>query len=392
MFPSFFAGTRIFANVVAAQSLNQELTRLTVQRVMVVTDQGVLKANVLSALTSGFPESCNVIRTFADVMQDPTIAVMDEIGNLCREEQIDAIVAVGGGACLDAAKGAAIVAITGGSIREVVGEEKVHVRPLPVIAIPTTAGTGSEVSWHISVNDTERQMKVTVRSPMAVPCSAILDPALVATVPQPVAAAAGMDALTHLLESYVGNVGNWELTDAIGLHACGMIGNSLISYWNNPQDRHHAAQMLLASCFGGLALSHSRTGIVHQMARPLGALFHVPHGLANAVLLPWCLEFTHRSQPERFARVAQALGEDISGLDSLAAARRVVRAVRRINNAIQVPTSLAKLGVTSNAIEQLAIDALQGKPTVTNPCPANKQDVMRIYERALRGETNEDPH
>ena len=390
MFPSFFAGTRVFANVSAVQVLEQELSRLGVRRVIVVTDQGVLKANVLSSLKSGYPDGCIVVRTFAEVMQDPTVAVMDAIGKICRDERIEAIVAVGGGACLDAAKGGAIVAVTGNSIRECVGEDKVLVQPLPVIAIPTTAGTGSEVSWHISVNDTERQLKVTVRSPRAVPFSAILDPALIATVPRPVAAAAGIDALTHSLESYVGNVGNWELTDAIGLHACGMIGESLIPYWNDPQDRHHAAQMLMASCFGGLVLSHSRTGIVHQMARPLGAQFHVPHGLANAVLLPWCLEFTCRSQPERFARVAKALGEDVAGLRPIEAAGLVVRAVRRINDAIQIPTSLVRFGVTESAIEALAIDALQGRPAVTNPCRASKEEVMQIYEHARRGDTSEE--
>jgi alcohol dehydrogenase class IV len=385
MFPSFFAGTRIFANVSAAPTLKDELGRLNARRAMVVTDQGVVKAEVLSALMAGFPEGC-VVRTFADVMQDPTVTVMNKIGELCRRDAIDTIVGVGGGACLDAAKGGAITATTGASILEAVGEDKLRVQPLPVIAIPTTAGTGSEVSWHISVNDTERHLKVTVRSPRTVPSAAILDPSLVATVPRPVAAAAGIDALTHCIESYVGNVGNWELTDAIALHACGMIGGSLVAYWNNPRDRHHAAQMLMASCFGGLALSHSRTGIVHQMARPLGAQFHVPHGLANAVLLPWCLQFTYRSRPERFARIAAALGENVSGKQTLSAAAAVVAAVRSINNAIGIPTSLAAFGVTEDAIEQLASDALQAKPEIRNPCLAAKHDVIQIYRQALRSD------
>jgi alcohol dehydrogenase len=384
MFPSFFAGTRVFADVSGPQTLAQEVMRLGSRKALVVTDAGVLKAGVLDLLKPGFPEACSV-RIFSDVMQDPTVDVMDAIGRICREDRIDMLVGIGGGACLDAAKGAAIVAVTGASVREAVGEDKVSAKGLPVIAVPTTAGTGSEVSWHISVNDTERHLKVTVRSPRVVPTTAILDAALIASVPRPVIAAAGLDALTHSLESYVSNVGNWDLTDAIALHACEMIGRALVPYWNNPGDREHASQMLLASCFGGLVLSHSRTGIVHQMARPLGAQFHVPHGLANAVLLPWCLEFSCSSKPERFMKIARALGEDVNGIEPAHAAKRVVNAVRRINSTIQIPSSLAVFGVTEDALERLAVDALQGKPSVTNPCRASKEEVMQIYRRALRG-------
>lgn len=388
MFPSFSVGTRIYADRSAPEVLSGELERLQARRVLIVTDQGILKANLLAGIEQTVRNNCTLIGIFADVMQDPTITVMDLIGKSCIEEKVDTIVAVGGGACLDAAKGAALVATSKQSIAASVGENKVSIPPLPVIAIPTTAGTGSEVSWHISVNDTDRELKVTVRSPMAVAATAILDPAMIGTVPPMVGAAAGMDALTHSLESYVGNVGRWDMTDAIALHACGMIGKSMVPYWNDPADRHHASQMLIASCLGGIALSHSRTGIVHQMARPLGALFHVPHGLANAVLLPWCLAFTYRSDPARFAKIAAALGEDIDGLDELQAAERAVHAVRRMNRAVKIPGSLREFGVTEDAIERMATDSLQGKPSITNPCKVSKEEVMHIYMQALRGEVN----
>jgi alcohol dehydrogenase class IV len=388
VFPSFSLGTRIFADVPAQRVLPDELKRLGAKRVLIVSDQGVLKAKLLPAIEEAVGSVCELVGVFAEVMQDPTVDIMNLAGKRCRDEAIDIIVAVGGGACLDAAKGAALVATSGQSIAACVGEDKVTVPPLPVIAIPTTAGTGSEVSWHISVNDIERELKVTVRSPMAVAASAILDPAMIATVPPMVAAAAGMDALTHSLESYVGNVGRWDMTDALGLHACEMIGRSMVPYWNDPTGRHHASQMLMASCFGGIALSHSRTGVVHQMARPLGALFHVPHGLANAVLLPWCLEVTHRSDPARFAKLAAALGESIEGLTELEAAARAVSAVRRMNRAVRIPGSLREFGVTESAIERMAVDALQGKASVTNPCVITKEEVMNIYRQALRGDSD----
>lgn len=386
MLPSFVCSTRVFQGRPAPEVLRSELERAGVRRALFVTDAGVMKANLLAPLEESLPRGCDRVETFSAVMQDPTVALMNELGRRCVDDKVDVLVAVGGGACLDAAKGAALVATHGGNVLEVVGEDKVRVQPLPVICIPTTAGTGSEVSWHISVNDPERQLKVTVRSPLAVALVAILDPAMVSTVPRPVIASSGMDALTHLLEAYVGNVGNWDVTDALCLHAIGMIGRSLVPYFNEPADRHHALQMQMAACMGGLALSHSRTGIVHQMARPLGARFHVPHGLANAVLLPWCIAFTHRSNASRFARLAKALNAGQEGDDEQRAASRVAEAIHRLNAQLDVPRSLATFGVRADALDDMAEDALQGKPAVSNPCHANKSDVVDIYRRALEGE------
>jgi len=386
--PSFVCSTRVFQAQSAAAILSQELLRAGSRRALFVTDRGVLSANLLAPLEAGLPPQCAHAGTFAEVMQDPTVQLMDMLGKRCIDDKIDVIVAVGGGACLDAAKGAALVATHGGSILDVVGEDKVRRAPLPVVCIPTTAGTGSEVSWHISVNDTERHLKVTVRSPLAVAMTAILDPAMVATAPRPVIASSGMDALTHLLESFVGNVGNWDLTDAICLHAIGIIGRSLVPYYNDPKDARHALPMQIAACMGGLALSHSRTGIVHQMARPLGARFHVPHGLANAVLLPWCIAFTQKSDAKRFAQLAHALGVTRPGDDEAHAAARVADAIHDLNVRLDVPRSLVTFGVRSDALEALAVDALQGKPAVSNPCHASKADVVDIYRHALAGEAH----
>lgn len=383
MLPSFTSSTRTFQGRSCEAILPAELVLYKARHVLFVTDRGVQSAGLIDRLKSIAEESCEQVETFADVMQDPTSRLMDDLGHRCRDSGIDVLIAVGGGACLDAAKGAALVASHGGSILELIGEDKVKRSPIPVIGIPTTAGTGSEISWHISVNDAERHLKVTVRSPLAVAATAILDPAMVASAPKSVVASAGMDALTHLLESYVGNVGRWDLTDALCLHAIGMVGRSLVPYWTDRANTSHALQMQIASCIGGLALSHSRTGIVHQMARPLGARFHAPHGLANAVLLPWCLEFTAKQEPARYALVARALSKEPLSNDDVTAANRLAQIVHGLNKAIEVPKSLSVFGVHEDALEELAQDALQGKQTVTNPCLATKADVVDIYRKAL---------
>ncbi len=387
MLPSFCSSTRTFQGPPAQEVMASELERFNAKRVLFVTDRGVYAAGLTKPLEAALPAGCELVGVYSEVMQDPTAHLMDELGIRCRKEEVDAIVAIGGGAALDAAKGAGLVASHGGSILDLVGEDKVKRAPIPLICIPTTAGTGSEVSWHISVNDTDRHLKVTVRSPLAVATTAILDPVMVSSVPSLVAAAAGIDALTHVLESYVGNVGRWEITDALNLYAIGMVGRSMLPYWENRADEHHARNMQIASCIGGLALSHSRTGIVHQMARPLGAKFHVPHGMANAVLLPWCLAFTAGREPERYARVARALDTQVSSDDATAAAG-LADIVHRLNKAMQVPSSLASFGVTEADLEDLARDALQGKPTVTNPCVVTLEEVVNIYRNALKGEAH----
>ncbi len=387
MLPSFTSSTRTFQGRPAKEVMVAELKRLAAKRILFVTDRGVLASGLTRTLEAAVPSAMDVVDVFSEVMQDPTAHLMDALGNRCIKENIDVLVAIGGGAALDAAKGAALVASHGGSLLDLVGEDKVQRAPIPLICIPTTAGTGSEVSWHISVNDTDRQLKVTVRSPLAVATTAILDPSMVASVPQPVAAAAGMDALTHLAESFVSNVGRWDLTDALNLHAIEMVGRSMLPYWQDRSDAHHAQQMQIASCIGGLGLSHSRTGIVHQMARPLGAKFHVPHGMANAVLLPWCFAFSASRGPSRFARVARALDPSASSDDTVAAAG-LAPFLHELNKALNVPNSLKEFGVKESDLVSLAQDALQGKPTVTNPCEATIDEVMDIYSKALRGEVN----
>jgi alcohol dehydrogenase class IV len=385
MLPSFSSSTRTFQGRPATEVMVAELKRLNAKRVMFITDRGVHAAGLTRALETAVPADLELVGVFSEVMQDPTAYLMDELGNRCIKENIDVLVAIGGGAALDAAKGAALVASHGGSILDLIGENKVQRAPIPLICIPTTAGTGSEVSWHISVNDIERQLKVTVRSPLAVAATAILDPSMVSSVPKVVAAAAGMDALTHLAESYVSNVGRWDLTDALNLHAIEMVGRSLLPYWNDRSNAHHAQQMQIASCIGGLGLSHSRTGIVHQMARPLGAKFHVPHGMANAVLLPWCFAFAASRDPERFARVARALDPGASS-DDIVAAARLAPFLHELNKTLEVPNSLTEFGVKENDLVSLARDALQGKSTVTNPCEATVDEVVEIYSKALKGE------
>lgn len=373
---------RIVSGNGQASRVGQEARNLNARKAVVVTEKAILDAGIAKGIIDSLAGNGVEVAVFDRVHADPSVILMDEIGQLIKDQAADLVVGVGGGSSLDAAKGAAIVATCGGSIRDYVGENKVPKASMPVIAIPTTAGTGSEVTWHISVNDTERQLKVTVRSPLCVPDVAILDATLMASLPAHVAAFTGMDAFTHAFESYISTKGSWQFTDMLALKAIELIGAYLRPFVANRQNAHAGENMLIASMLGGMVLSHARTGIVHQMARPLGAHFHIPHGLANSMLLPYAMEYTVLANPPKFAAVARALGVTTGTMSEMEAARAAVGAVKTLCADVGLPGRLRDVGVTEDKLPKLAEDAMQGKTSFENPRQGRVEDLVAIYQKA----------
>lgn len=373
----------IICGVGKAGEIGKEVKKSGFSRVMVVTDKFLRNAGVLATAFSSLENEGITYEVYDAVQADPSVILMDDIAAHTKEYRAEALIGIGGGSALDSAKGAAIVVTNGGSIRDYVGEKKFSIPPLPVFALPTTAGTGSEVTWHISVNDTERELKVTVRSPLCVPEVAILDASLMTTVPKRVAAYTGMDAFTHSFESYISTNGAWDFTETLGLRSMELIAQNLRPFAANPNNLEAGEKMLIASMLGGMCLSHARTGIVHQMARPLGALFHVSHGLANSMLLPHAMAYTVQGNPEKFAKVAQIMGVNTTGMTTMEKARAAISAVEELNRDIGLPSRLREVGVTEDKIPQLAHDAMQGKDVFTNPCRGKVEDLIDIYKAAF---------
>ncbi len=323
------------------------------------------------------------------VVTEPTTQQVQDGLEVYKKQGCDVIIALGGGSCLDAAKGIAVLATNGGRLQDYEGRGKIKVSKASLIAIPTTAGTGSEVSWGAVFTDTERKVKFIVHSPKIIPEEAIEDPLLTLSMPPSITASSGMDALTHAIEGFISmreanlGYGSLPLIHFFALPAIELISQNLRQAWANGRDIEARSNMLLGQLLAGFTFANNGTTLAHGMARPLGAYFHVPHGLANAIVLPRVMEFTWVGAPEKFARIAQALGENTTGLSLSEAAQKAVEGIRKLSVNIQVP-KLSDLGVKREEYErilvQMAKDALTSGTPQVNPRSPTEKEMIKLYE------------
>jgi alcohol dehydrogenase class IV len=325
------------------------------------------------------------VAVWPGVDREPTVSLFAEVLAAARKHKCDGVVGLGGGSALDVAKLVAALAESRQAVTEVWGIGKLESRSLYLACLPTTAGTGSEVSTNAILLDEAEHLKKGVVSPHLVPDAAYVDPALTFGVPPPVTAATGMDALTHCIEAYA-NVNAHPMTDLLALEGIRLIGANLRQVVANGRDAAGRSAVALGSVYGGLCLGSANTGAVHALAYPLGGEHHVPHGVANAVMLPHVLAFNLPAMPERYARIAEALGAQ-PGRDAIETAERGVALLRDWSRTIGIPPDLTSLGIPADAIPALAASAM----TVTrllknNPRPVTHEDAVRIYRSALSGD------
>jgi len=293
------------------------------------------------------------------------------------------VVGIGGGSSLDTAKAVAALATNAGSALDYAGLNKVRNRPLPMIAAPTTSGTGSEVTlWSVFTDDT-RAVKVAIGGVLIYPSVALCDPELTLELPAALTAATGMDALAHAIESYTNN--NCQpISGALAVEAIRLIGQNLRSAVLNGRDSRSRYGMMLASTMAGIAMNPTRLGLAHALAMPLGSWdLRVPHGVVLAVTLPYVMEFNYVAEPERFVDVARALGESVDGLPRLAAAARAVSAVRDLARDIGIPRGLSEFGVREDHILPVVEEAMKSGNVPANPRRTSAEDLTRILRQAL---------
>jgi alcohol dehydrogenase class IV len=375
---SFSSPPRVLLGDDALTQLAAALPRLGT-KVLVVTDPGVKAAGLLDQVTAALATSVPVT-VFAEVAGNPDVDTVDAAAAAGKEFGADIVLGLGGGSSLDVAKSVAILATNGGSISDYEGVDRFATRPLPVIAVPTTVGSGSEVTKGAVITDTRTKVKMVIVSDLMFPTIAVLAPSLVASLPGRIAATTGMDALTHAIEAYVAKGAN-PITDVINIGAIELIGRSIVKATQGDPDALY--DMLVASCMAGIGFHDAGLGAVHALANTLGGHFGVHHGTANALFLPYVIDFNLEAAPAKFARIAVALGEDVTGLDDLAAARRAAAAVHRLAEATGVPRKLADVGVPESAIETLAQDALVQADLPGNPRPCSLEDLTALYRAAL---------
>lgn len=382
----FFCSVKIISGKKALSNLPYEMGLLGAKKAMIITDQGVVGAGLMEYVKSAFEGATQEISVIFDQTPiDSSVKVVNELAVLYRGKECDCIIAVGGGSCLDTAKGVNIVISEGNDDLMVFqGMDRLAATPKPFIAIPTTAGTGSEVTAAAVIADTERGVKMPFISHKIFPQVAILDPRMTLTMPPRITAATGMDALTHAIEAYYDLQKN-PISDSFALTAIRLVNKYLISAVKNGSDEQARLAMANAALCAGIAFSNSMVGIVHGLAHATGGCCHVPHGVANSIYLPWGMEYNLEKRHEIIAELAPYFGVT-AGSDARTAASGVIRAVRdmrrELNDICKLPLTLKDAGVDETKLELIAKNSLNDGSMTYNPEEVTYEDALAVLKKA----------
>ncbi len=367
----------------AVARAGEEARRLGATRALIISDPGVVKAGIAERVREALEGAGIATGLYDQVEPEPSVASVERALAALQAGghggAYDLLVGVGGGSAMDTAKGVSLRSANPGPLQRYFGVELVPQRGLPMIQIPTTAGTGAEITPNAIFDDTERRLKAGIVSAHLFAAAAIVDPDLTIGLPPPVMAASGLDALTHAIESYVA-VRATPHTDLYALEAVRLIGASLRAAATRGADRAARYGQMLGSYYAGLAITNAGTGLCHAMAYPLGSAYHVPHGIANALLLPAVLEFNLPSDLPKFARLAAALGEPVEGRSAREAARLAVEAVRALARDVGLPAGLREVGVPEDALPGFVEGALSATRLIeNNPRRPTPEAVLAAY-------------
>lgn len=365
----------------ARKELKNEIKRRNFRKAFIVVDKDLIKFGTLDMVTGeieGIP-----YEIFSEFKANPTVKNVKNGVIAFNASGSDFIIAIGGGSAIDTAKGIAIVA-NNPEFSDVVSLEGVantKAKCVPIIALPTTAGTAAEVTINYVITDEESGRKMVCVDPNDIPVLAIVDAELMASMPKGLTASTGMDALTHAIEGYI-TKGAWELSDMFELKAIELISSNLRAATANGKDMKARENMALAQYVAGMAFSNVGLGCVHSMAHPLGARFDVPHGVANALLLPIVMEFNMPAALDKYCEIAKAMGEDITGLTREEGAKVAVNAVKKLSLDLNIPQTLREINIPKESLNQLAKDAYADVCTGSNPREITENDILELYQIA----------
>jgi alcohol dehydrogenase class IV len=351
-------------------------------KVLIVTDKGLVQAGIAEKVIAVLNDNSIPHALYDGALPNPPAACVHAGQRLYAKEKCNALLALGGGSPMDVAKMIGVVANNGGRINEYLGSGNVKNDIPPLVCIPTTYGTGSEVTPFAVLTNPKTQNKDPVISAKIIPQVGILDPELSVGLPAFVGGPTGMDALTHAIESYT-NLLAGPITDGLALHAIQLIGENLRLAVANDYELAATENMLVASMLAGMAFAQTRLGNVHAMSHPVGAQFGVHHGLANAILLPYVMEFNLTTRLDKFANIANALGTDTDGLDEREAAQLAVDAVWNLNQDLAIPNKLGEVGVKKSGIRALSKATMQSGNVTINPRKTSQLDIETIFKKAI---------
>ena len=370
----------------ASDEVGSYVEQFDAERALLVTDKGVRKAGAIDPVLDSIEAAGKEYVIFDGVQPDPTDTVVHEAADAYDDADADLIIGIGGGSSLDTAKAMSIVVADGGHILDFKGSGNVHMAPPPSIYIPTTSGTGSEVGHWCIVKDSETNVKEEIGDVKLLADLALIDPDLTASAPPPVKAATGMDVLTHAIEAYV-SIKAQSQTSAIALDSIEKVGANLpraVEYRDG--DPAALTAMARASMQAGMAFNGAGLGAVHALSHQVGGQFGVPHGLVNAILLPYVMEYNLPQVPQEFCDIAESLGESINhDRRTQLEAYKAVRAVRELGDSVRIPRTLDATSAEREAIPALAEQALEDGSLTGNPRLTDTDDMERILEQAFDG-------
>ncbi len=362
--------------------LGSEASHLSVKNACIITDPGVYKAGLTDPVKEQLSKAQISVDVFTEAEPEPTFARLNAIAAELGKESYDILIGVGGGSSIDMTKGVSAILAHGGRGEDYSGVNKIPGPVIPIVAIPTTSGTGSEATRVAVFTDTEKGQKLAVISPYALPRLSIVDPVLTYGCPTNVTAASGIDALVHAVEAYTCNKAN-NFGDGLAVKAMRLIWESLRTAVSNGSDKQARENMAEGSMLAGITFANSGLAIVHAFAHVLGARFHVPHGVANGLFLPYCLEYNVSANVEKHATLAQIFGVETRGLSSKEIAYKGVGAARDLNKDIGIPLRLRDVGVPKGALDEMAAVSMEaGRLLSQNPRPISAEDVRQIWDNA----------
>ena len=366
----------------ALDTLGDEANKLGAKRALVVTDPGVHKAGLVDPVKEQLSRANLSVEVFSEAEPEPTLPRLNAIAKELGKNSYDLLVGVGGGSSIDTAKGLSVLLAHGGNGQDYVGIEKVPGPGIPMFLLPTTAGTGSEVTKVAIFDDPEKGLKMGMVSHYLLAQLALVDPTLTYGCPPKITAAAGIDALGHAIESYT-SINASSFTDALELEAIRLIVGSIRTVVANGSDKAARSHMAEGAFFAGIGIAHAGGAAVHALGHTLGSRFHVPHGVAIGLLLPYVMEFNLPASLPKYVTIAQILGVKTPGLSLQEAAEQGVEAVKTLDKDIGIPLRLRELEVPKEALEEMAVATLNvTRLLANNPKPLTLDDSRQIWENA----------
>jgi len=373
----------LLAGIGAVERITEEAKALDVKKALMVTDKGIIGSGIGSRVEGLLKQEGIAVDTFDQVESDPSIACCEACIEVAKSGKYDLIVGVGGGSSMDIASVSSLMCTNPGTIHDYFGINLVKNPGIPVFLIPTTAGTGAEVTPNAILTDVEAKLKKGIVSPYILPRAAVIDPTLTLSMPPRVTSFSGMDALTHAIESFT-SVNATSLTDMYAREGIRLIARSLrtaVAKGDNLEARY---DMALGSLYAGISLANAGVTAVHALAYPLGGEFHVPHGIANGLLLPHVMEFNIIGDIPKFAEVAKLMGERVEHLSLLEQAARSAQAVKDLIRDIEMPRSLGELNIPKDAIPRMSKAAMNVTRLMgLNPRNMKVEDAEKIFENAM---------